>query len=1263
MKLRNARAVQIGGQVMSPNIQRPYILSIFISFVLIASILIVLGFNAWNTRQQIFDQSNLALQNRAKILGVHIETSLKSYDQRLNFAHMLPHFNDVFQRNLSSIFFDALKPLTLGDYGLIEFRFYDALGALITTSNETSNNGQSIADEKFFIKHKFQYEDFVFEVPAVDQTQESPYISLSRAIYNVNDEFLGVLQVKAELSVLKALMAGDDLGGFDVAEVIYEDGKTLVSWPPVNLRINEEANNIGRALFDYNNLQSGERNPDNQTLFIRENLYSIYKIENYPIRIALSLSSTRILSLWFNEIRTMAVLTSIIIVSILVFIIFLFRQMRIDVQLAEIIWGTNVGTWVWNVQTGETVFNDRWAEIIGYSLDEISPASIDTWMRFLHPDDIIKSGELLEKNFSGELDFYECEVRMRHKCGEWVWILDRGKVVEWTDDGKPLRLSGTYTDITDRKIAEELFAKNATHFRLMFEQNASVMLLIEPVSGKIVDANTAAAEFYGYPLDQLKTMLINQINMLNPGEIEEQLYLAKQSKQSFLHIPQRLSSGEERIVEVLTSPMQTGRQNLVFAIMNDVTEFEESQAKIVLAASVFESSREGIMITEADGMIIDVNDAFTRITGYSKKEVIGNNPRILASGLQDAEFYESMWHSLKEKGHWYGEIWNRRRDGEVYAEMQTITTVNDPNKGSKRYVALFSDITSVKEHEKQLEHIAHFDALTGLPNRVLLADRLHQAMSQALRRKQQLAVAFIDLDGFKKINDHFGHEAGDQLLVALAKRMKDGLREGDTLSRIGGDEFVAVITDLGVVEDCLPMLNRLLALAAEPVIFSGKKLQVSASLGVTFYPQLEAIDADQLQRQADQAMYQAKQSGKNRYHIFDAELDRSVRGHHETLERIRHALLAEEFRLYYQPKVNMHSGKFVGAEALIRWQHPDQGLLLPAVFLPVVEDHELAVDIDEWVIKTAILQMEAWQQEGHDIPISVNIGARLLQKSVFVQWLQSILEKHPLVKPGNLRLEVLETSALEDIAQVSQVIEACAQMGVLFALDDFGTGYSSLTYLKRLAVAELKIDQTFVRDMLEDPDDLAILEGVIGLAEAFHRDVIAEGVETIEHGRMLLQLGCELAQGYGIARPMPVDQLPVWAASWKAPESWTNCNKIKHEDQPLLYAIVEHRAWIENLKRYFEGLQDTPPQMNYHQCRFGIMMEHVKQNGASLKTLLDPIDPLHQKVHRLATELCELKASGNSIGAQERLGELYDLRNELTDKIEDVLASRYRDFH
>ncbi len=567
------------------------------------------------------------------------------------------------------------------------------------------------------------------------------------------------------------------------------------------------------------------------------------------------------------------------------------------------------------------------------------------------------------------------------------------------------------------------------------------------------------------------------------------------------------------------------------------------------------------------------------------------------------------------------------------------------------------------EAEEQLEHIAHFDALTGLPNRVLLADRLHQAMSQALRRKQQLAVAFIDLDGFKEINDHFGHEAGDQLLVALAKRMKDGLREGDTLSRIGGDEFVAVITDLGVVEDCLPMLNRLLASAAEPVIFSGTKLQVSASLGVTFYPQLEAIDADQLQRQADQAMYQAKQSGKNRYHIFDAELDRSVRGHHETLERIRHALLAEEFRLYYQPKVNMHSGKFVGAEALIRWQHPDQGLLLPAVFLPVVEDHELAVDIDEWVIKTAILQMEAWQQEGHDIPISVNIGARLLQKSVFVQWLQSILEKHPLVKPGNLRLEVLETSALEDIAQVSQVIEACAQMGVLFALDDFGTGYSSLTYLKRLAVAELKIDQTFVRDMLEDPDDLAILEGVIGLAEAFHRDVIAEGVETIEHGRMLLQLGCELAQGYGIARPMPVDQLSVWAASWKAPESWTNCNKIKHEDQPLLYAIVEHRAWIENLKRYFEGLQDTPPQMNYHQCRFGIMMEHVKQNGASLKNLLDPIDPLHQKVHRLATELCELKASGNSIGAQERLGELYDLRNELTDKIEDVLASRYRDFH
>ena len=464
---------------------------------------------------------------------------------------------------------------------------------------------------------------------------------------------------------------------------------------------------------------------------------------------------------------------------------------------------------------------------------------------------------------------------------------------------------------------------------------------------------------------------------------------------------------------------------------------------------------------------------------------------------------------------------------------------------TQHYVALFSDITALKTHQSHLEHLAHFDALTNLPNRLLLADRLQQAMSQAHRSGQQLAVVYLDLDGFKSVNDRHGHAVGDQLLIAMANAMKSTLREGDTLARIGGDELVAVLVDLDSAESCVPLLGRLLEAAAAPVVLGALRLQCSASMGVAFYPQkLDVVDdlelgADQLLRQADQAMYQAKLAGKNRYHVFDAAQDSHIRGLHENLQRIRVALAQREFVLHYQPKVNMRSGQIIGAEALIRWQHPDKGLLAPATFLPLIEDHPLGVEVGEWVIATALKQMAIWRAGGLDLPVSVNISARQLQQLDFFERLQTLLTQHPGIEPTRLWLEVLETSALADMAQISQLIEDCSHIGVQFALDDFGTGYSSLIYLKSLRVAQLKIDQSFVRNMLEDPSDLAILKGVIGLAAAFKREVIAEGVETVAHGVALLQLGCEMAQGNVIAHTMPAEQLPAWAASWQPDAAWS----------------------------------------------------------------------------------------------------------------------------
>ena len=685
-----------------------------------------------------------------------------------------------------------------------------------------------------------------------------------------------------------------------------------------------------------------------------------------------------------------------------------------------------------------------------------------------------------------------------------------------------------------------------------------------------------------------------------------------------------------------------------------ITELKEAEKKLQLAASVFTHAREGIMITAADGTIIEVNDAFTRITGYARKEVIGQTPRILSSGRQEKAFYASLWHDLTDKGHWYGEIWNRRKSGEVYAVMQTIGAVRDGRGEIAQYVALFSDITTLKEHQSQLEHIAHYDALTTLPNRVLLADRMRQAMTQTLRRGNSLAVAYLDLDGFKAVNDRHGHETGDQLLITIATRMKQTLREGDTLARLGGDEFVAVLQDLDDVATCVPMLNRLLEAAAQSVRVGDHLLQVSASLGLTFYPQAEETDADQLLRQADQAMYHAKLLGKNRFHVFDAEQDRNLRGHHESLENIRRALGAHEFVLYYQPKVNMRSGETIGVEALIRWQHPERGLLSPAVFLPVIEEHPLAVEVGEWVIEAALLQLEAWRAIGLDIPISVNVGARQLQQADFIERLRTRLAAHPSFHPGALEMEVLETSALEDLARVSQVIEACREIGIGFALDDFGTGYSSLTYLKRLSVAQLKIDQSFVRDMLDDPDDLAILGGVLGLASALHRQVIAEGVATVEHGTMLLQLGCELAQGYGIAHPMPAAEIPAWVRTWRPEPAWTHLPTVRRDDLPLLFAGAEHRAWIGAIAAFVRDERDDLPLIHHH-CRFDQWLESEGRERHADEPAFLSIVPVHRAAHELAAHLCALRANGQGAKAMMRLNELHALHDDLLERLQAMV--------
>ncbi|WP_271008335.1 EAL domain-containing protein [Paucibacter sp. B51] len=682
-------------------------------------------------------------------------------------------------------------------------------------------------------------------------------------------------------------------------------------------------------------------------------------------------------------------------------------------QLARVIEGSDQGYWEWDLRSNHFQVSARWETMLGYQRGEMQVAP-ENWSQLVHPEDLPRALESIQRHLNGEIATHEFEIRVRTKAGEWHWILTRGGVVQRGADGTPWIMSGTHTDIHERKLLE-------------------------------------------------------------------------------------LAQREARVV--------------------------------------FENCYEGIMVTQADGLITKVNPAFSRITGYSQEEVLGQSPRVLSSGRHEASFFQDFWQSLKEQDFWRGEIWNRRKDGDLFAALQSVSVVRDRQGRVSDYVSVFTDISQLKAHEAELNRVANFDPLTLLPNRRLLSDRLNQAIHRADRSGRMTAVCFLDLDGFKAINDQHGHAAGDELLIGVAHNLKQVLRVDDTLARLGGDEFVILLTELDSPEECALVLERLLRSVQAPVSVEGRELSISASVGVSLYP-LDHADPDTLMRHADQAMYLAKQTGRNRYQLFDTEIDRAARQHREQLARLQQALQQDEFCLFYQPKVDLRHGAVVGVEALLRWQHPERGLLPPGEFLGQVHGGELERPLGEWVMEAALNQLETWANQGMDLPISINISATHLLQPGFSEHLADSLARHPRVAPARLELEVLETSALGEMQQAVAVLERCMALGVQFALDDFGTGYSSLTYLRKLPVATLKIDQSFVRDMLVDPDDLSIVKGVIELAHAFHREVIAEGVESLEHGARLHAMGCHQVQGYGIARPMPAEALPAWRAQWQAGQAW-----------------------------------------------------------------------------------------------------------------------------
>ena len=700
----------------------------------------------------------------------------------------------------------------------------------------------------------------------------------------------------------------------------------------------------------------------------------------------------------------------------------------------------------------------------------------------------------------------------------------------------------------ERKQAERQSLESGQRFHQMFAQHSSPMLLIEPESGAIVDANQAASQFYGYTIEQLNDMNIAVINANSPAQVTDELTLAAREQRNYFVFPHRLADGSLRTVEVHSSPMSLDGRIILFSIIHDITDRKKAEDDIKL--------------------------------------------------------------------------------------------------------------------------LAFYDPLTNLANRRLLTDRMEQTLLFASRTGELVVVCMLDLDGFKLVNDQLGHEAGDQLLIEVARRLQECVRQSDTASRFGGDEFALILGGFKNLAEIEQLLNRVITSLAMPYALGGEVARISASVGATIFPN-DSSSAELLLRHADQSMYEAKQAGKNCYRLFNPTHHNQQQANQATFQKIEAALMGGQLAIFYQPQVDCRHGKVVGAEALIRWNHPILGLLSPSEFIPLIEHHELIVAVGEWAIQAALQQLVAWRAVGIDLSISVNISAYHLHKSNFVARLKVLLADYDAKIINHLAIEILETAALENVSMVVEAIQQCRVLGIHVSLDDFGTGFSSLAHLKQLPVDTLKIDQSFVMGMLHNSEDLAIVSGVIGLATSFGRKVVAEGVESLDHILMLMEMGCFVMQGYSLARPMTAERMTLWVKAFKPDPLW----KLSHAQRPsrdyfeLLLAESNHRHGLEQLIAQYSvpNVPASPESLlDYQHCHFGQWYYGKGLKLFGMESYFSSIEPLHRQIHQTAANVCAHKRLGNKAEAQmeaENLLRQQDELDQMLNRLRVEMAHQYLTTH
>ncbi len=803
-----------------------------------------------------------------------------------------------------------------------------------------------------------------------------------------------------------------------------------------------------------------------------------------------------------------------------------------DAARVESIWSTlaehlDDGFWDWDLTQDRVFYSRPLAKLLGLPSD--SPGDrLAAWVSRIHPDDAAGRQQAIARYLGGQAGAYQCDYRLRGTDGAWRWVRDRGYIVARDPQGRPSRMIGTVTDITERKRTEGSLAYLIT-LEAVLSETSRALLAAQPEAVEGVVDRVLAAVAQRMDVERASVFVLDaEHETIRASHTWDQPHAddptPRESSLPVSRLPRWMESlrhGEEiRIADVQDLPEPWGEDRAALGELG------------VRAAAVV-PMRTG-----------------ERLGGFVSFEMVSRARDWRDSELRTLHFLADLIGAAQE----------RRK-----LELELL------------------------ESRQRMDEIALYDALTGLPNRRLLSERMKEAMAAALEGGTQLAVCFLDLDAFKPVNDRYGHAVGDRILVAVAARLREQVRESDTVAHVGGDEFVLLLGGLENPIECANAVDRVIKMLARPYEVDGEELRVTASAGVTLYPR-DSHDADTLLRHADNAMFKAKQRGRNRYRFFSTLSDRRAHARRSQLARIAQAISTNELILHYQPKVNMRSGEVLGAEGLVRWRHPDQGLLPPGTFIPLLDGTDVQQRLDWWVLNAGMRQLETWHAQGTRLQLSLNISARSVQHEGFVGSLGRLLDEHRGLPRESLCLEILESEALGDLDAVAGVMERCAQLGVRFSLDDFGTGYASLTYFRRLPAHVLKIDQTFVRDMLRSIDDRNIVEGVVGLAQAFQREVIAEGVESAAHGLMLLGMGCEHAQGFGVAEPMPAELLPGWMASWVSPALWSGRADFDWTGQLLELLAMEsvHRDWVARVIRQASGAPSLQnPDLEERMCTFG----------------------------------------------------------------------------